>query len=110
MSDQIFIQHRFKVERDGLVLDDAITLPIAEYEAMKPEEIESAKEERFANFKEAVTNPPKQEEPTKEEKIASLDRDLASLEEQKVSLLALKSEEIAKVDEIAAEVKEKPVK
>lgn len=92
MEDQIFIQHRFKVSKDGLDLQDAIVLPLDEYNVLTKKEIEDIKTERFDNFKETIENPPVKPEPSKEDKIASIDKDLASLDEQKAQLLSMKSE------------------
>lgn len=62
MEDQVFIQHRFTLIKDGLTLVDAIVLPQADYEKLMSTDISSIKEERFDNFKELLTNPPKEEE------------------------------------------------
>ena len=95
--DQIFIQHRFTVQRDGLTLQDAIVLPKEDYDKLTESDLEAQKEERFTNWSEAIKNPVKQPEPTKEEYLAQLDKDLASLEEQKQVLTAQKVEVQAKV-------------
>lgn len=92
MSDSIFIQHRFTAQKDGLTLQDAIVLPQAEYEALSPQDIEAMKRERLDTFVESVKHPVAQPEPTKAEKIATIDKDLASLEEQRVALVSLKAE------------------
>lgn len=57
MNDQIIIQRRFTIERDGLAFSDAIVLPEDEYNALTPEQIEAIKEERFQNWKTIVTTP-----------------------------------------------------
>lgn len=103
MSDQIFIQHRFTVEKDGHVLNDAIVLPKSEYEALQPEEIEVMKTERLDNFVVALKAPKEAVKETNEEIVANIDADLASIEEQKTTLLAMKAEAI-----LAAEVGIKP--
>lgn len=107
MTDQIFIQHRFTIVEDGNSFSDALVLTKDEYDLLTPEQIESQKQERFNNWKEFVNNPVKQPEQTKEELIASLDKDLANLEEQKQVLTAQKSElqKVAKVDVLVEEVK-----
>lgn len=107
MSDQIFIQHRFTVEKDGHVLSDAIVLPKSEYEALQPEEIEVMKTERLDNFVVALTAPKEEVMETKEETIAKIDADLASIEEQKTTLLAMKAEAVLAVE---VEIKPKVIK
>jgi len=57
MEDQVIIQRKFKIERDGLSYSDAIVLPEAEYNALTPEQIETIKEERFENWKKIITTP-----------------------------------------------------
>lgn len=96
--DQIFIQHRFSVERDGQTLQDALVMPLEDYQKLSEAEIEAQKEERFTNWSEVIKNPVKQPEITKEEQLAQLDKDLASLEEQKQVLTAQKVEAQAMVD------------
>lgn len=75
--DQVYIQHRFKIEREGKSYSDALVLPINEYEALSPSEIENLKEERFTNWKEVIENPIP--EPTKEELLAAIDKELSEL-------------------------------
>ena len=57
MEDQIIIQRRFTIERDGLTFSDAIVLPEDEYNALTTEQIDAIKEERFTNWKTAITTP-----------------------------------------------------
>lgn len=108
MSDQIFIQHRFTVEKDGYVLNDAIVLPQAEYEFLQPEEIETMKKERLDNFVAAINAPKEEVKETKEEAIERIDADLASIEEQKIVLLAMKEEASLAVDTEVTPVEIKP--
>mgnify|MGYP003559726642 CR=1 FL=1 len=96
--DQIFIQHRFTVQRDGQTLQDALVMPLEDYQKLSEAEIEAQKESRFTTWSEAIKNPVKQEEPAPEEKIAQIEKDLASLEEQKQVLTAQKVEAQAMVD------------
>lgn len=86
MNDSVFIQHRFTIEKDGLVLSDAIVLPQTEYQTLTNQQIIDLKNQRFENYKQAIENPVQEPEPTKEEKVASIDQQLASLEEQKQAL------------------------
>lgn len=89
MNDQIFIQHRFSVERGGQTLQDAIVLPKEDYEKLSPEEIEAQKEERFTNWQIAINTPQEVVEPTKEDLEAqqvSIDQQIESLQSQKVEL------------------------
>ena len=90
--DQVIIQHRFTIVKDGISLTDALVLPKADYEALSSEQIETLKEERFQNHKDRIENPPVIPEPTKEEQLASIEKDLASIEEQRVALTSLKTE------------------
>lgn len=84
MEDQIIIQHRFtKIDENGNRFADAICLPISEYEKLSEKDIEQMKDERFTNWVDAIKNPPQQPEPTKEEQLAVMDKELASIEEQK---------------------------
>lgn len=92
MDDQIFIQHRFTIEKDGQKLTDALVLPKDEYEKLTPEDIEKTKQERFDNWLYAVTHPPVVEEPSEEEKLQQIESDLQSLEEQKMILTSQKAE------------------
>lgn len=92
MSDQIIIQHRFTIERDGLTLQDALVLPKEDYEKLTPEEIEVQKESRFTNWSEQIKNPPPQVELSKEEQLIQVEKDLASIEEQKTQLTSRKVE------------------
>lgn len=96
--DQIFIQHRFSIERDGNTLQDALVMPLEDYQKLSESDIEAQKEERFTNWQEAIKNPPMVEEPAPEEKIAQIEKDLASLEEQKQVLMSQKVEAQAMVD------------
>lgn len=90
MADQVFIQHRFTIEKDGKSYSDALIVPFDDYGKLSPEEIEAQKNERFDNWKanlEAITK-----EKTSEEVVVSIDKDLLALEEQKQILLLQKSE------------------
>jgi len=91
-SEQVFIQHRFTIERDGLTLQDALVMPMEDYEKLTPEDIEAQKEQRFANWSEQIKNPPPQVELSKEEQLAQVENDLKSIEEQKVQLTSRKVE------------------
>ena len=89
MIDQVFIQHRFSIERDGKTLQDAICLPVSEYEKLSPEDIEAQKEQRFSNWINILNTPPEVVEPTKEDLEAqqvSIDQQIEVLQSQKVEL------------------------
>lgn len=96
--DQIFVQHRFSIDRDGQTLQDALVMPLEDYQKLSESDIEAQKEERFTNWVEAINNPVQVEEPAPEEKIAQIEKDLASLEEQKQVLMSQKVEVQAMVD------------
>ncbi len=63
MDDQIFIQHRFTITDPdtGYSFTDALVMPQGEYEALQEDDIESQKQERFDNWKEAIATPPAEE-------------------------------------------------
>lgn len=107
--DQIFIQHRFTVERDGQTLQDALVMPKEDYDVLTPEDIEAQKEARFANWIEQINNPPPQVELSKEEQLAQVEKDLESIEEQKTQLTSRKVE-LASAIAIEAPIEEKPIK
>lgn len=109
MSDQILIQHRFTIERDGLTLQDALVLPKEEYEKLTPEEIEVQKEQRFVNWSEQIKNPPPQVELSKEEQLLQVENDLKSIEEQKTQLTSRKIE-LASAIAIEAPIEEVIIK
>lgn len=92
MADSIFIQHRFTINRNGVSLTDALVYPKDKYDTLTPQEITALKEERYSKHVERIKNPPKPKEPTKEEQLAAIEKDLASIEEQKVTLTSLKTE------------------
>jgi len=92
MADQILIQHRFTITKDGQTLSDALVMPVAEYNALSPAQIEVLKQERITNFIKAIADAGKAPKPTKQETLDFLDRDLASLEEQRQNILRLKAE------------------
>lgn len=80
MADQIFIQRRFTIAKDGLSLSDALILPKEEYESLSEKEIEDLKTERFDNHKYRIEHPPVVVEPTKEEKLLALEEERLQLE------------------------------
>ncbi len=92
MSDRIFIQRCFTEEKDGIRLDDAIILLDVDYGKLSEEQIVVIKKERLDKFVDSIQHPPVKVEPTKSEKIASLDKDIAALDEQKAALVSLKAE------------------
>ena len=106
MSDQILIQHRFTIERDGLVLQDALVLSKEDYDKLTPEDIEAQKESRFVNWSEQIKNPPPQVELSKEEQLLQVENDLKSIEEQKIQLTSRKVE---LASAIAEPIKEEPI-
>lgn len=90
MADQVFIQHRFTIEKDGKSYSDALVVPFDDYGKLSPEEIEAQKNERFDNWKAGLDTVTKEE--TSEDVVTSIDKDLLALEEQKQLLLSQKSE------------------
>lgn len=107
MSDIVLIQHRFTIERDGLTLQDALVMPMSEYEKLTPEDIEAQKESRFINWSEQIKNPPPQVEVSKEEQLLQVEEELKSIEERKVQLT---SQKVELASAIAIEpIKQEPV-
>lgn len=58
MADQIFIQHRFTIEKDGLSFTDALVMPKSEYDTLSDKQKEALKQARFNDFKSQLENPP----------------------------------------------------
>lgn len=102
MSQEVFYQIRFKekVNINGMEIEysDALYYPTLPDQSV----IDAVKAERVANWTEAVKNPPKPVEPTKED----MEREIQALEEQKVSLESRKVELQGKISAIS--VKEEP--
>lgn len=92
MEDQVIIQHRFTVERNGLILQDALVMPIDQYNKLSKKEIEVQKESRFLNWSEQIKNPPVQVEVSKEEQLAQVEEELKTIEDRKVQLTSQKVE------------------
>lgn len=86
MTEQVFIQHRFTVEKDGKSFSDAIVLPISEYKALSEVQIEQIKNERFDSWEKSVLNPPVVEEIPVEEKISAIEDQIDQLIAQKEAL------------------------
>jgi len=82
MADQIFIQHRFTVEQDGVSLTDAIVLPQEEYNKLTTDDIEKQKTQRFDDFKYRIEHPPIEPVLTKEEELSLLDAERVELEKK----------------------------
>lgn len=80
MPDQLFIQRRFQISKDGLSLSDALILPKSEYESLSENQIETLKTERFDNHKYNIEHPPVVVEPTKAEKLQALEQERLDLE------------------------------
>ena len=76
MADQVFIQHRFTIEKDGKSYSDALVVPFDDYGKLSPEEIEAQKNERFDNWK-ANLDTVTEEKPI-QEVVTSIDKDLLS--------------------------------
>lgn len=106
--DNILIQHRFTIERDGHTLQDAIVLPKEDYEKLTPEEIEVQKEERFTNWVKVLTTPPPVL--SKEEELAQVEEQLKGIEEQKISIEQQKIQLTAQKVELASVIAEAPIK
>lgn len=92
MADQIFVQHRFTLVQNGQSLTDALVLPIGEYNALSAAQITALKQQRFDNWQNLIKNPPAPVEPSKAEKLVTIDKDLLSLDEQKQTLLKMKTD------------------
>lgn len=92
MNDQIYIQHRFTIKQGDQQLQDAIVLPQEEYNKLTAEDIETQKQERFNSWIDSINNPPPESVLSKAEQIAQIDKDIASLDEQKALLVSQKAE------------------
>ena len=67
--EEVKVQIRFTIERDGRAFTDALYMPIEEYQNTPQETIEAMKEERFSNWissLEAAQNAPQDEPPQDE--------------------------------------------
>lgn len=82
MPDQLFIQRKFQISKDGLNLSDALVLPKEEYESLSEKQIETLKTERFDNHKYNIEHPPIIPEPTKAEKLQVLEQERLELQEK----------------------------
>lgn len=49
--DQVFIQHRFTIEEDGLTFSDALIMPKEEYDALNEEDIANMKHDRYTKWR-----------------------------------------------------------
>ena len=75
MSDQVFIQVRFSINRDGLDFSDALVLTQDEYNSLTPDQIEQMKSDRFENWKTMISTPPVQNEvPVTDQIVATVDQ------------------------------------
>lgn len=89
MSDKIFIQHRFTAVKNGMTVNDAITLPKEEYDAMTPDQIEAEKQRKVDAFIEIMTNRQNAIEEQKksfEERIVQIDAEIQERQEEKAML------------------------
>ena len=86
MEDQVFIQRRFKIEKNGISLSDALILPKNEYDSLSEQDIESLKTERFTNHKERLENPPVVEAPSDEQVLADIDAQLVELQKHRLEV------------------------
>lgn len=101
MEQKTFIQVRFKNTTDkGVEFNDALYFPIEDWEKKTQEEIDTLKEERFNNWKQAVENPPAPVEPTKEQ----LEAEKLQIEEYITNLEAKKGEILASIASKEAKV------
>lgn len=94
--DEIYIQHTFRILKDGLSYSDAIVLPQAEYQALSAKDIDNLKNKRFDNWEAIVTAPPPPP-PTKEEQLATLE---AAINEAQTILTDLQEQKDAKQAEL----------
>lgn len=101
MSDQVRIQIIFKenvnIKGQTLPYQDAFYFTQEEYNALTSEQLREMKDERIANWKNAVENPPAAVEPTPEQ----IQEQIDNLESQKASLVSQKAEVVAKLEAVA---------
>lgn len=55
MADQVAIQVRFRIDRDGLSLSDALYFSQEEWASLTPEDVDALKEERYSAWISART-------------------------------------------------------
>lgn len=79
MADQLFIQRRFKIKEGKYDLSDSLIIPLTEYNALSEGEISSLKEDRFTAFKNYIDNPPVFPQPTDEEILTEIDKQIEIL-------------------------------
>lgn len=89
MEDQIFVQHRFTVEVQGILYSDALIVPLDEYEALAPTTIQELKQERVDDFIYFIENPPPVIDIPIEEQLAELADQIEALVQQQEELQAL---------------------
>jgi hypothetical protein len=56
MEDRVLVQYRFDIERDGIILQDALYFTLEEFDTISQETIEATKEERYAAHVENLKN------------------------------------------------------
>lgn len=83
MADQVFVQHRFTVDAaNGYPpFSDAITLPVADYQALTSDQIAQQKASRYAAWTAALDAAAKAPAPTADQEVWSLTHDLELLSE-----------------------------
>lgn len=91
--DQIFIQHRFKIEQDGRSFSDALVMPKEEYDKLTPEEIETQKQARYDNWVYVIEHPEPAIELPLVDQLENVESQLADLQAQ-IDYLSVQKTEI----------------
>ena len=96
MSQEVFIQVKFKEHTEVGEYNDAIYFTEDEYAVVDQKSIDQIKKKRVDNFVDSIKNPPPVEEPTKEE----LQKIMEELDLQKVLIDQQLIDLQEKIDEI----------
>lgn len=80
--DQIFIQHRFTIEQNGMSFSDAIVLPQDEYNKLGDQDIETIKQQRFDAWQQVLKNPPQSSVVPIDVQLADITTQIQSLQDQ----------------------------
>lgn len=80
MNQEVTVQVKFKIVRDGFSLVDAFAFTPEEYAGLSQEQLDAMKAERFNTWKEHILQPAPEIKITIEEEIESIDKELEEIE------------------------------
>ena len=108
MSDSLKYQIQFTIDRDNNHFCDALYFTPEEYNALKPDDIEALKEERYSNWVKVISTPPPEPDPI--QVLADTEAQIEALQGQIDSLTLQMPELQAKADSMKPiDVKPLPV-